>query len=212
MRIIIFMFSAVVMMSCATMMPAPAGGDSSLIIGKLNVEVNGMGIAPNGAEGWVVADFPSTAAITLRNEADGKDYEIRTATPDGFFMLANAAPGRYRLIELWAQVKAEDAYVTITSDFNKALTFDVEPGRVANLGTNDWYFSYNLTSSASQNRFVLNGNFAAVESAFLRFDASSPWTARKAVQASFSGEASARPMAVALPPRTTGYNRLLLLY
>jgi len=172
-----------------------------MIVGKLNVDVSGTGISNTGSSGWVRTDRPSAAALILRNETSGKDYEIRAAFPDGFFALANAQPGHYRLLELWAQVKTDDSYVTITSRFYKDIAFDLGPGRVANLGVNDWNFSYDLSHSASANDFVLNSDFPAVEQALHRFDAHSQWTGYRSDQVAFSGEASAKPQAEALPPR-----------
>ena len=198
---ILVLFSVAVLGGCATMLPAPVRDDSSLIVGELNVDVSGSGTAHNGAHGFVSTDQPTAAALIFRNDASGKDCEVRTATPDSFFVLANAEPGHYRLLELWAQVATNDSCVTITSNFYKGIAFDVGPGRVANLGVNSWHFSYDLSHSASTNSFVLNSDFPSVEKALRRFDTRSQWTGYQGDQVAFSGEASAKPLAEALPPR-----------
>jgi hypothetical protein len=198
-RIALWIIAAMVLAGCATLAP-PAGADASLIIGKLKVEVSGMGIATNQSNGWVRTGVPAAAALWIRNRSSGAVYEIRTS-PDGSFMLANVVePGGYSLVELWAQVRAEDAYVTITSDFAPNLDFDVGPGKVVNLGVNSWRFSYDLSQDTSANSFAFNTDFPSVESYFHRADLRSMWAGREVENVSFRGNISASPSAKALPP------------
>jgi hypothetical protein len=204
-------FAVAVLLGCATMVPAPAGSDSSVIVGELRANVSGMGTATNGASGWITTEQPLAAALILHNEASGKDYEIRTRTPGKFFILANAEPGRYSLLGLWAQVNTDNACVTVTSHFYKALEFEVKPGSVVNLGVNDWRFSFDLTRSASANSFVLNADFPAVEKAFSMSDARSQWKGYQDDHTVFAGETSARPSAEALPPRNPNNNPIWVL-
>jgi hypothetical protein len=209
--VVIFLLSTLVLFGCATTMPAPVGSDSSLIVGELKVDVSGMGMAPDGAHGFVSTDQPSASALILRNETSGKDYEVRPVTSDSFFMLANAEPGHYRLMKLWAQVPTNDSYVTITSDFYKSVSFDVKPGRVANLGVNSWHFSYDLSHSTSDNSFVLGSDFPNVDNALRRVDVLSRWTGYQDEQAAFTGDVTARPSAEALPPRDSKNNQIWIM-
>jgi uncharacterized protein YceK len=198
-KFMLIMCVAAIISGCATI-ASPASGNSSLVIGKLDVEVSGMGVAHNQSSGWVRTDNPSSAALWIRNEATGKLYEIRTQKPGDLFMLVNVEPGSYRLVELWAQVRAEDAYVTITSDFTTDVEFEVKPGSVVNFGVNRWKFFYDLTQETSTNTFAFNNDFPSVENAFHRFDPHARWLGRKIEATSFSGKVSARPSAEALPP------------
>jgi hypothetical protein len=193
---------AVLLTGCASTTPPPAGGDSSLIVGRLKVEVRGMGIAINGTDGMLNTDQPTGSALVVYNETSGKTYKIYASDSEGLFMLPNAGPGPYRLIELWAQVKTENSYVTISSDFYKDFTFEVKPGSVTNLGVSIWKFSFDLTRSASVDGFVFNGDFPAVEKAFAHMDPHSRWTDRRIDQAAFTGDAATHTLAKALMPRT----------
>ena len=139
-----FLFAVV---GCATVVPPPVGTNSSLIVGELKVEVSGSGMAPDGAHGFVSTDQPRArhsrfAMKTAEKSTSVFDTDVNST---GFFMLPNAEPGRYRLLELWCQVETNDSYVTLTSNFYKSLTFDLEPGRIVNLGLNRWYFAYDLS-------------------------------------------------------------------
>lgn len=203
------LFAVAALAGCASMAPPPAGSDSSMILGRLKVEVSGMGTATNGASGWVDTEWPYAAALVVYNETNGRTYEIRTATPGDSFALANAEPGTYQLRELWAQVKTDDAYVTIRSSFYKDLAFEVKPGRLANLGVNSWKFSYDLTRAVSSNSFVLNADYPAAEQAQAGVDAQ--WTGR-ADETSFAGEAKANPSAVALQPRGTSNGQIIVVH
>ena len=114
--------------------------------------MSGVGTATNGADGTLYTDQAYAAALFIRNETSGRTYEVRTDTPGDLFLLGNAEPGRYSLLELWAQVKTDNDYITIRSDFYKSPAFDVAPGHVANLGVNTWNFSYDLTRGAEHER------------------------------------------------------------
>jgi hypothetical protein len=208
-RFILFLSTMAVLMGCATVVPPPTGSGSSLIIGELKVDVSGVGNSPNGASGWVYTDLPSAAALIVYNKSTRKTYEIRTVTPGDFFILANAEAGTYKLLELWAQVKTDNTYVTITSKFYKDFTFEVKPGRVTNLGDNKWDFTFNLTRSENSNGFVFNSDFPAAERALALV--TSQWRGYEIDQASFSGETAAKPEAVPLQPRDNP-NKILLIH
>ncbi len=195
------LLAAVALGGCATLTPPAAGTNSSLITGELKLDVSGIGTAPNGADGFLNTNVLYACALIIRNEASGKTYELRTAIPSGFFTLPNAEPGSYRLVQLWAQVKTSNGYVTLTSSFDKSPTFDVLPGHVANLGVNRWDFSFDLTRSASTNSFVFSSDFPGVAAALLQADPRSGWTGLQSDQVAFSREASATPLAIALQPR-----------
>ena len=129
-RQILGLFAVALLAGCETMAPHPAGNDSAMIVGRLKVEVSGMGTATNGASGWVDTELPSSAALIVYNrQAAGPTRSVRRL-PANSFMLANAEPGSYRLRELWARVQDGDAYVTLTSSFYKELSFEVKPGPV----------------------------------------------------------------------------------
>ncbi len=206
--IVLVLLSAAIMVGCATVVPPPAAGDSSIIVGQLKVNISGAGMDPDGAQGFVSSDQPAAAALLVRNEASGKDYEIRTATPDGLFVLANAEPGHYRLLRLWAQVPTNNSTVTITSNFYMGVAFDIAPSRVENLGVNNWRFSYDLSHRQSANSFVLNSDYPAVEKAVGGIEARSHWQGYQADHVAFSGEPSARASAEALPPRDSNTNQI----
>jgi hypothetical protein len=188
---------------CATMVTGPSGGDSSLIAGKLLLEVSGIGTAANGADGMINTNVPYASEIVIRSEASGRTYELRTDIPSGFFSLANAEPGVYRVVELWAQVKTSNDYVTVTSTFDKSPTFEVMPGRVENLGVIRWSFTYDLTWATSTNTFSFNTDFPVVTAVLNGRGGALAWTGRASDQVAFSGDVAATPRAVALPPRNS---------
>jgi hypothetical protein len=200
---------AVLLTACATVAPPPSGGDSSLVVGRLKVEVSGVGTATNGSDGFVYTDQAAGAAVIVQNETSGKTYEIRTATPSDFFLLANAEPGTYRLLKLWALIKTGNSYVNIASTFYKNVAFEVKPGRVANLGVTTWKFSFDLTRSVSSTSFAFNADFPAAEKALSHADPR--WSGREIDQMVFSGETAAHPSADALQPRNTGNGQMLMV-
>ncbi len=194
-------FAVAILGACATTVPLATSTDSSLIVGELKLDVSGTGTAPNGANGFLNTNVPYACALIISNETSGKTYELRTAIPSGFFTLPNAEPGSYKLVRLWAQVQTSNGYITLTSSFDKSPTFDVVPGHTANLGVNQWSFVFDLTRSQSTNSFVFNSDFPGVTEALAQADAKSGWTGLQSDQVAFSGEVSATPQAVALPPR-----------
>jgi len=208
-RLIPAIMAVVLLGGCATLTPPTAGTDSSLIVGALKLDVSGTGMAPNGADGSVNTNVPYAAAVIIQGGTSGNTYELRTDIPSGLFTLANVEPGSYKLVRLWAQVKTSNSYVTITSSFNIGPTFEVTPGKVANLGVSTWNFSYDLTRSVSVNRFAFNSDFPVVAKALTQADPSSVWNGRASDQVAFSGETAATPLAVALQPRSSADFRIL---
>ncbi|HUI72823.1 MAG TPA: hypothetical protein VL354_20035, partial [Spirochaetia bacterium] len=208
-RLIPVILAGIFLGGCATLTPPSAGTDSSLIMGTLKLNVSGAGIAPNGADGFLNASVPSAAAVIIQGGTSGNTYEIRADIPSGFFTLANVEPGTYKLMKLWAQMKTSNSYVTITSNFNLGPSFEVAPGKVANLGVSTWNFSYDLGRSVSRNSFAFNSDFPAVATALTQADPSSVWGGRASDQIAFTGETAATPQAVALQPRSSFFNRIL---
>jgi hypothetical protein len=201
--------AALLLGACASVAP-PADSNSSIIAGRLIVDMSGVGTANNGADGMLNTGVPAAAALTIRNTASGKTYETRTEIPGGFFLLTNVPPGRYSLVGLWAQVKTLNAYITLRSDFTLSPTFDVLPGRVANLGLTRWRFFFDLTRDASRGGFTFGNDFPSVTDALARATAGSSWAGYGSDQAAFTGEASATSVAVALPPFSSGFDRILI--
>ena len=202
--------AAVLLGGCATVAPAPAAADSAMVAGRLLVDMSGVGTANNGADGMLNTGVPAAAALTIRNTASGKTYEARTEIPGGFFMLTNVDPGHYSLVGLWAQVRTLNSYITLRSDFTASPAFDVQPGRVANLGVTRWSFFFDLTRDASRGGFTFGDDFPSVTDALARASAGSSWAGYASDQAAFSGEATATSAAVALPPFTSGFDRILI--
>jgi hypothetical protein len=209
-RLLPVILAAALLGGCATTTSAPAGADSSLIMGELTLDASGTGTAPNGAYGFLNTNVPENAAMILQNEGNGKIHELRTSIPGGFFVLANAEPGTYKLVELWAQLKGPNSYFTLTSSFFKGPTFEVAPGRIANLGVTHWTFTFDLTRSVSSNSFTFNTDFPGVAAALSRTDSRSAWAGRQSDQVTFSGETNATAAIFALPPRTSAFDRILL--
>ena len=193
---------------CATVVMPPSGADSSLIVGALRIDVSGIGTATNGADGMLNTDVPYNAAVFLQSEADGRTRELRTDIPSGFFFLANAEPGTYHVVRLWAQVKTSNAYITITSNFDKSPAFEVVPGHVENLGLIRWSFTFDLTRATSTNTFTFNTEFPAVTDALGRTGNPSVWAGRPGDEVKLSGDVAATPQAIPLQPR--GSNRILI--
>ncbi len=193
--------AAVVLAGCATMTVAPAGSESSMIIGELTLDVSGVGTADNGADGMVNTNVPYASEIDVQSEASGKTYQLRTDLPSGFFSLANAEPGTYSLARLWAQVRTPNSYVTITSSFSRGPTFEVAAGGVTNLGVNHWTFTFDLTWGTSTNAFTFNADYPEAAAALSRADSTSAWASRPSAQVALSGEIAAVPQAVPLQPR-----------
>ncbi len=208
-RVILFLSVAVALAGCQSIASGPAGSDSSLIAGRLKISVSGVGTATNGADGTLYTDQAYAAALFIRNETSGRTYEVRTDTPGDLFLLANAEPGRYSLLELWAQVKTDNDYITIRSDFYKGPAFDVAPGHVANLGVNTWNFSYDLTRGVSTNGFSFNSDFGSVTDALSGLDVGPRWAGHAGDQTSFSGDLTAKASAIPLPPRGTSDHVIL---
>jgi len=194
MRRLISLFLGLILLNgCATVAP-PTDKESSLVVGQLKLNVSGMGTANNGADGFLNTTIAESAAVFLQNEASGKTYELRTEIGNGFFALANAEPGTYKVVSLWAQVRTTNAYITITSSFDKSPHFQLDPSRLVNLGIIRWDFSYDLALSKNTNTFDFNTDYQSVARTLSHKVPSNAWADRQSDQVVFSGEIDAKPL------------------
>ena len=194
MRRLIYLFLGLIVLNGCATVALPTDKESSIVVGELKLHVSGMGTANNGANGDVNTDFAQSAAVFLQNEASGKTYELRTDIGNGFFSLANAEPGTYKVVGLCAQVNTINAYVTITSSSDKSPHFQLDPFRLVNLGIIRWDFSYDLALSKNTNTFDFNTDYQSVARTLSHEVPSNAWADRQSDQVVFSGEIDAKPL------------------
>ena len=104
--------------ACATTVPAPQAGESSLIVGTLKGHVIGNGTNTDGADGMMNTERPYILGIAIRSETTGRMYQFHTERGDGLFLLANAEPGLYRVTATlpgFTKVMATPAGATVNS-------------------------------------------------------------------------------------------------
>ncbi len=187
--------------ACATTVPAPQAGESSLIVGTLKGHVIGNGTNTDGADGMMNTERPYILGIAIRSETTGRTYQFHAERGDGLFLLANAEPGLYRVTQIWAAVETTNTYINVTTKFVDGPSFEVSPGRVENLGVARWTFSYDLTSGSSANSLDLGKDYQDVEASLAKRDDKSLWVSWQRDDVAWTPGAAGTPIVVPERPR-----------
>jgi hypothetical protein len=171
----------------------------------LVLNVNGTGTGDFSASGSNRAIYNAEVLVAFRNETSGATYETRISAPDGHFMVTNVEPGDYTIQKLWFQVQTTNAYVTLTSGFKTPPTFSVPQHSIANLGTMEWEFAYDLSSSTSSSSVKLTHDYSLVSGALSGVVKNTPWSTYDVSEVQIKPESlEATSQASPLMPRSPG--------
>lgn len=93
-RLVFSVLAVVALAGCATIVTAPSGMESSLIVGELKVHVVGTGVDPNGADGFINTISPYSLGMALRDKTTGQLFRLRADNAEGLFALSTLAARR----------------------------------------------------------------------------------------------------------------------
>jgi hypothetical protein len=178
---------------CMSIPEPVSGGNTSMVIGQLKLEVSGVGSAPNGSYGVINAVLNSGSVLTLASVTGGKKFELKTTTADGMFTMPNAEPGEYILVKLRHRIRTSNAFIDIESDYTDGPEIDVSERHIVDMGIIHWSFRYDLVAGTSSNTVTFEDSNPAVLSAFAQLYPKSAWLRYETSPAGISGQKAAAP-------------------
>ena len=178
--ILLFSLFCTLFFSCVGLDTASSGLDENdtFVVGQIFMEFKNEAFIPSLNAKKVIPIL-----ITIESLDTGRVYKVNSNSK-AFFYLFNVPEGRYKISELYLYYEEDGHFFKFPRPVN--WYFDVESGKVNNLGRINWYIETIIINADEIVRLTKNYGYNELRQDFTRYFPDSGWNEKEWVESGYN--------------------------